>query len=595
MVRVILFSVACLFISLFTLPAYALNSVTATVDKNPAIINESVILNIVADDDVNRNALDTTPLLKDFIVGRVGVSSQTSMVNFSTTRTTRWEVILIPRKSGTITIPALTVEGKQTAPISLTVLSASSAQARNQQNIFITSELNEKQVYVQQLLTLTVKLHFNAELKRASLSEPSLPGATIEQIGKDKESDGIINGKRYRIIERTYAITPQQSGEFTLVAPIFSGEIMVQSRRRSNFLSFGETKPVKVLGEEIAVTILPIPDKFPSQAQWLPSEIITLHQEWQPSIDEFKVGEPITRTILLTAAGLSKAQLPKLVMQAPKGIKIYPDQAELNSTMSQERLVSQLRQNFALVASRPGKYQLPEITVSWWNTVTNRYQEATLAAQTITVLANDDMPADNMSASSNNQQAFMQPANDYSVNADNNQANSNNQNLSDETPIIIVEQNKWQWLFLGLWLTTALAWFGHVFWLKRQLPRTKNSEQSMLVHHKSNQHYYLALLAACKNNDAQQALALVLPWLNSAEDSTTEIATIEQAKAQINAQTKTNRFSQAVNDLQQSLYGRSRDQDTEQTWQGNSLLAAIQEINKQQKQANSTIAMQLNP
>ena len=72
-------------------------------------------------------------------------------------------------------------------------------------------------------------------------------------------------------------------------------------------------------------------------------------------------------------------------MHAPTGLKVYPDQAELHSRMTKERLISQKIQNFALVASQAGEYVLPKISISWWNTVTNKYQQAILAEQTITV------------------------------------------------------------------------------------------------------------------------------------------------------------------------------------------------------------------
>ena len=325
--------------------AFALSSVTASVDANPVMSNESIVLTVIADDSVERDALDTSALLTDFIIARTEVSSQTSMVNFTTSRTTQWQIVLIPRKRGNLTIPSLTIDGHQSQVINIQVIEQGSTGSAQQQDIFVSTELSANDVYVQQLVTLTIKLHIGVQLQRGSLSEPSLTGAIIEQVGKDQESEGIVNGKRYRIIERTYAITPEQSGEFNLVTPMFSGDIMVQSKRRSGFLSFGETKPVNVLGDKLTLKVRPIPLSYPIDANnsWLPSELLTLHQEWQPisseGKSEFKVGEPITRTITLTAAGLGKAQLPKIVMTAPIGLKIYPDQAELHSNLSKERLI----------------------------------------------------------------------------------------------------------------------------------------------------------------------------------------------------------------------------------------------------------------
>ena len=190
---------------LFSNNVFALSKVTAVVDKNPAMINESILLTVTADDDVNRNALDTSPLLSDFIVGQTSVSSQTSMVNFKTTRVTKWQIVLIARTPGQFIIPALTIENQQSEPVELTVVAAKEANNTTQTDIFVTSEVSRNEVYVQQLLTLSIKLHFAVDLKSGNLTEPSLTGATIEKIGQDKQSDNIINGRRYRVIEQTYA------------------------------------------------------------------------------------------------------------------------------------------------------------------------------------------------------------------------------------------------------------------------------------------------------------------------------------------------------------------------------------------------------
>jgi hypothetical protein len=552
--------------------SYALSKVTASVDANPVMSNESIVLSVVADDSVERDDLDTSPLLKDFIIARTEVSSQTNMINFKTTRTTRWQIVLIPRLTGKLMIPQLTVDGYQSKAITVEVIEQGSAKSSKQQDIFITAELSQNDVYVQQLLTLTIKLHIGIQLQRGSLTEPNLPNATIEQIGKDLEKDEIINGKRYRIIERTYAITPEKSGEFTLNTPMFSGDMMVQSRRRSGFMNFGETKPVNILGEKLTLNVRPIPDSFPIDASssWLPSELLTLHQEWQPLNNEFKVGEPITRTITLTAAGLGKAQLPKIIMNAPAGLKIYPDQAELHSSLTKERLISQKRQNFALVASQAGEYVLPEISIAWWNTVTNKYQQAVLPEQTINVLPNADLPQ--------SPTVTVPPA--IGTLPESNVID--NPTTPIAPPIIIEKTSNLQWLFLTLWLLTLSAWVTHVFYLKRN--KVKNSTKA---EPKKVNDAYLALLAACKQNKAEQALNLILPWLNNQSDNA-EIATLAAAQTKIN----NDAFTCAINDVQQHLYGK---ETIASSWSGKDLLKVIQQISAAGIEKDSASAFTLNP
>ena len=85
--------------------------VTASVDKNPVRVDESFILSVVANGEVDRGAFDSSFLMKEFVVGRTSISSQTKMINFDTTRTTTWSTILIPRIKGRFTIPAFNIDG----------------------------------------------------------------------------------------------------------------------------------------------------------------------------------------------------------------------------------------------------------------------------------------------------------------------------------------------------------------------------------------------------------------------------------------------------------------------------------------------------
>ena len=569
-----------LLLSIISFQTLALTQVTATVDKNPVTLKESLILTVTADDDVDANALNTAPLAKDFIVGRTSVSTQTSMINFKTSRTTKWQTVLIPRREGIIELPSLTVEDKSTAPISLTVLSANDPSASTQRDVFIEADVSDREVYVQQMLTLTVKLYFAAELKRGSLTEPELTGATIAQVGKDLEEEAIINGRRYRVIQRTFSITPHESGDFVLKSPMFSGEIMVQSARRSNFLSFGETKAISVLGDEIPLTVKSMPANYASH--WLPSELITLHQEWQPANGEYKVGEPITRTITLTAAGVGEEQLPELSLALPQGLKVYPDQQSAHSTVSNGRFVSQTVNNFAIVASKPGEFTLPAVEVPWWNTVTNRQEVASLPAQTITIL-----PSEIAEPRSYNPEPSPQAS-----------ESATDSNSAPET--IIVEQASWlQWLFLALWLLTAVAWIT-TEWLRRK-KQTGSVKSSTAV---SQSH--LALIAACKQNNGKEALSLLVPWFNQLMQSSTSNFAQNGGKSSDRNEAKTlhdvkvlsenEALVSAIDELQSYYFSKDSAQSNQQSsWQGQRLLAAITGAARNTKKVESSINLSLNP
>lgn len=547
---------------------YAVDNVTATVDRNPVVKGESFILEVVADDDVESDALDTSALLTDFIVGRTSVSPQTSMINFKTTRSTRWSTVLIAKKTGEFVIPALRIENQYTQPIQLKVLSPQDNQSSANRDLFITNEISNTELYVQQNITLRVKLHFAANLKRGSLSEPQLENAIIKQVGQDQESDAIINGRRFRVIERTYTISPQESGQFTLKSPLFSGEIQLQtSGGRSSFFSFGETKSVSVIGEDIELDIRPIPETV--SGQWLPAELLTVHDEWQPSPEEFKVGEPITRTITITAAGLSQEQLPKIELPELPDLKLYPDQANLHTSMKQSNLVSQKVQSFAVVASKPGEYQIPSLEIPWWNAVTNRQEVAKIDAQTITVKPNPNITSPALLPASNSvPDTSLQPATDISV-----------------TPqVVTVTKASWlQWLFLALWIVTMMLWALTSF-LRGRKEKLVNTTPTTI------NEYYLQLLSACKQGDGTKVQSLLVPWINLKLQQESPSSAKVQNVAQLNSVIKNEGFAQAFDELQASYYGKEQKQ-----WNGKRLFTAIQQVQKSRLNNDISKTFSLNP
>jgi hypothetical protein len=83
--------------------------VSASVDKNPVMVDESFILSVIANGEVDKGAFDSSFLMKDFVVGRTSISSQTKMINFDTTRTTTWSTVLIPKTKAVSLYPPLTL------------------------------------------------------------------------------------------------------------------------------------------------------------------------------------------------------------------------------------------------------------------------------------------------------------------------------------------------------------------------------------------------------------------------------------------------------------------------------------------------------
>ncbi len=363
-------------------PAYAITSLQASVDRNPVIEGESLVLTVVADDDLNSGELNTSALLKDFIVGRTSISRSKQIMNFDARNETRWQVLLSPKTRGNITIPAFQIKGVSSDPIILSVVDRSS-QPQQKQDIFMRASLSSEEAYVGQMLTYRVKLFLALELQRGVLSAPVLQGAQIKQLGEDKDSNEIINGKRYRVIERAYAIVADQPGELTINGASFSGDVLVQAKRNGGMFSFNESRPTQTQAPKSVVLINPEPVEY--QGQWLVSDLVVLKEDWPESSVEYKVGDPITRTLTLLASNADETSLPELQISVPSALKSYPEKPQRKSFVRDKQMVSQLTQTTAIVATKAGTYTLPEIKVPWWNPHLKQQQYATLPARTIVV------------------------------------------------------------------------------------------------------------------------------------------------------------------------------------------------------------------
>ncbi|GAA5191287.1 BatD family protein [Ferrimonas gelatinilytica] len=362
--------------------AMAVTTLTAYVDQNPAIMGQSVTLTITADDSLKRDALDLTPLEQNFVVGRSSVSSSTQIINFDMKQQTTWTVLLLPRQPGEFTLPSLAIEGVQTQPITLEVLPADQAAERDTLPLaFIETELDRNEIYPGQPALLTATLHVGADLQRGALTAPSAPGITLSQWGEDESGTEVVRGQRYRTVTRRYVVSAAESGPLTLDPIQFEGDLLVGG---GDLINRGRARSMVVASDPIELTVLPQPAAY--QGEWLVADMVALSDDLGEQAGPYEVGQPISRTLLLTAMGAVADALPAPKVTAPEGMRLYPDKVKREGGVRQDRLIATLRQSVALVASQPGQFTLPEVRVPWWNAKLKRQEWAVLPSRTVEVI-----------------------------------------------------------------------------------------------------------------------------------------------------------------------------------------------------------------
>ncbi|TAN51683.1 MAG: protein BatD [Methylococcaceae bacterium] len=485
-------------------PALAAD-IQVRVDRNPAGLDESFQIEFIADEQPDDEP-DFTPLRRDFDIRNEGHSSQVSIVNGQYSKQVMWTVTVMAKRAGTLVIPSIAF-GQDHSPLQTVVVQAGGAglttTAGRQDELFIEVEAEPKNPYVQAQVLYTVRILRQVNLGNARLEEPKLDNAVLQRLTEDKSYATHRNGQLYQVIERRFAVFPQQSGRLTIQPPVLEAE--VSTGRRSLFNGFfmqQDSDNVRLRGQAIELDVRPIPPQF-SGKHWLPAQALSLSESWSKSPSSIAVGEPLTRTLKLEAEGSTVGNLPELAPDAVEGLQAYPDQPSLNEERTPAGLNASREEKIALIPAQAGSYQLPKIAIPWWNTQTDREEVAVVEAHTLRVQPSATAgPATQPAAPS----VAMPPV-------------AAAVPLSEPLALPpLAHEPPWPWIggaaFLGLgWLTTALAWW----WTRRAAGKTEAAvalgQQESAVSLEREQRRRLR--AACRANDAKAARVALLAWAQS--------------------------------------------------------------------------------
>ena len=544
-----------LFISTLATAIVQAANITVTSSRNPVAMDSSFHLIYEADSSVDDDP-DFSPVYKDFDVLSSSQSTNMRSINGNWSLKKTWDLSLISKDIGRFTIPAINF-GKDISPaIQITVTSSTSpnqsspkGQATIPAKIFLEGSVDKKTGWIQSQFIYSVKLFRTVNITGASLTEPetSDADAIIRQLSEDRYQ-ATRQGISYEVIERRYAIFPQKSGILKIKPVTFEGRINA-TQARSIFDQFRMSGQLKRLrNKTIQITVKAAPDTINLQ-DWLPAGDVQLIEEWSADIQNLKAGEPVTRTIMIAAEGLTGLQLPDLKFDDINGLKQYPDKPVIEDKKSSTGITGFKQLKVALIPAHAGTYTLPEIKLQWWNTITNSKEVAIIPQTVINAIAGLD--TDNITTTPTPAENKI-PLNEK-VSSDNKTA----------IPVIPVtsDQAYWKWLTAFF----ALAWFYTLVLLlkksktNRTIDKAKTANTSISV-----KSAVLAVKKHTKNNDAENTRVALIEWAKTVYTDNT-IINLSQITKYCSPQ-----LAREIRHLNESLYSQEH-----LTWNGKELITAF--------------------
>jgi hypothetical protein len=354
---------------------------------------------------------DLSGLGADFDLLGTSQSTNISIVNGRRTDTVRLLVTLAPKRIGTIDVSPIDVGGERTESLSLQVNEIPEGGSGSAgDDIFVELEVGTEtgEPMVQQQVPLTVRLFTALPLIKGTLDEPRAEGALVTKLGEDRQFSTRRDGREYRVVERRYSLSPERSGELRIPPLAFEGSVRTGKARRGGFggrpfdapffdrffdggmLSrdpfgmFEGGEPVSARSRAVTLEVKARPGGYGGD-HWLPAEALEIVDSWTESPPELRVGEPVTRTLTLRAKGLSGPQIPEIEIPEAPGLRVYPEKAENETRSDGETIYGISRQGATLIASQAGELVIPEIRLTWWDTVAQQERVTTVPGWTLNV------------------------------------------------------------------------------------------------------------------------------------------------------------------------------------------------------------------
>jgi hypothetical protein len=216
---------------------------------------------------------------------------------------------------------------------------------------------------------------------------------------------------------------------------------------------------------------------MPPGAQGEPDLISTTkfqaRQQWDPNDEQMKVGDSLKRTLTFQAADVPGSAFAPLAYDPIDNVGIYPAQPLVEDHTDRGSLTGFRSETVTYIFKAPGKVQLPDLAITWWDMTKKQLKREMLQGRTLDVAPNPMVQTGEASQVTGK----------------------------------ISATGKWWWSLLILPIIAALGWVLH-HRLQSRWQRWRQERQE------SEAAYFRQFLKSVRSNDPRTTLNALMRWLD---------------------------------------------------------------------------------
>lgn len=333
----------------------------------------------------------------DFVQTQQSVSQSISRGRVEAQTTITYRVLA--KKAGTVKLGPIRamVSGRmrRSNQLELTVVGASTAaraarnapQAERKADWYAIASVSEERPYVGQSLTYLLERGVAVRARDLQASWPDWP-PLMREPGVDvssNERQGVVEGKRYTIVEDRVALIGVEPGRVVL-RPTNSSMTVLTGRRSVGFgIDFGETRRFDSNPVELEVRPLPRagrPDDFSGAVGRF---------SVRASLDQDTVDAGQTVLLEVRVAGRGGLRSVDLPIEVPEGIKVYDAEPEQTTVIVAGEVRSEAIYRKTLLPLKTGRVEIPPIAFSFFDPVAGAYRAVRSRPLVLTVTGEEVM------------------------------------------------------------------------------------------------------------------------------------------------------------------------------------------------------------
>ena len=408
-----------LFTFYFSLITSMAQTLTASAPSQVAVGEQFRLTYTINTQNVSEFRAGDIPEELEVLIGpNRSVQSSYQMINGHTSSSSSitYTYIVVATKNGSFTIPAAhaVVDGKSIASnaVKITV----SGNARSQANgggqqrqhdsegaelrdagsrisgsdLFIKVSANKKRVYEQEPILLTYKVYTLVSLTQLEGKMPDLKGFHTQEVDLPQQKSfkiETVNGRPYKTVTWSqYVMFPQLTGKLEIPSITFNGIVVQQNRNIDPFEAFFNggsgyvevKKQIQAPGIEIQV------DPLPARPAKFSGGVGKFSISAQFDKTEVKANDPVKLHLVISGIGNLKL-IKQPVVEFPKDFDKYDAKITDKTKLSANGVEGSMIYDILAVPRHQGKYDIPPIEFTYFDTTTKRYETVKTEGFTLNV------------------------------------------------------------------------------------------------------------------------------------------------------------------------------------------------------------------